>query len=398
VAAADTPGAGADDAVGLDTGAGAAEARAELGAVARKLLGTSPAPSWRALAAAGWTGLEVPETLDGAGASFAETAVIVEELGRAASASAFLGPAVLGVGTLLALSPSPARDDLLRAAATGAAVPVAVLAGGSGREVPFRLERAADGRLRLRGSAAFVPDAAAADRLLLVAAGPDAPATSPAAPVPPCVVGVRPGTTGVHVEAQPVIDETRRLARVSADGAEVPEASVWRFTGDPAAAVASLRDRAAVAVACDSLGIAEAMLERTVAYVRMREQFGRPVGSFQAVQHACADMLVALRAGRELVGAAVSAIAVSPVGAGVPDAGTAASMAASYACGAAVDIAGSAMQLHGGIGYTWESGIHAYLKRAALNRSLFGSPAGHRARLAARYLSDESVMERKARS
>jgi alkylation response protein AidB-like acyl-CoA dehydrogenase len=72
-------------------------------------------------------------------------------------------------------------------------------------------------------------------------------------------------------------------------------------------------------------------------------------------------------------------------------------MAASYACGAAVDIAGSAMQLHGGIGYTWESGIHAYLKRAALNRSLFGSPADHRARLAARYLSDESVMERKAR-
>ncbi|MGZ4710566.1 MAG: acyl-CoA dehydrogenase family protein, partial [Acidimicrobiales bacterium] len=124
----------------------------------------------------------------------------------------------------------------------------------------------------------------------------------------------------------------------------------------------------------------EAMLDATVAYASARRQFGRPIGSFQAVKHACADMLVQISVARELVSAAVQQVADAD-----PEATVAASMAKSYACGAAVDVVGKAMQLHGGIGYTWDSGIHVHLKRAALNRSLFGSPATHRRRLAARY-------------
>jgi alkylation response protein AidB-like acyl-CoA dehydrogenase len=134
-----------------------------------------------------------------------------------------------------------------------------------------------------------------------------------------------------------------------------------------------------VAVACDSLGLAQAMLDATVSYVKVRNQFDRPIGSFQAVKHACADIQVALAVSRQLVGAAVDSIARGD------DAGAAAAMAKAYTCSAAVEIAGKAMQLHGGIGYTWESGIHVYLKRAALNRSLFGSPTVHRQRLAQRY-------------
>jgi alkylation response protein AidB-like acyl-CoA dehydrogenase len=141
-----------------------------------------------------------------------------------------------------------------------------------------------------------------------------------------------------------------------------------------------LLDRAAVAMACDSLGLAEAMLEATVAHARVREQFGRPIGSFQAVKHACADLLVQAAVSRQLVREAVRRMAEDD-----PEAGVAASMAKSYACAAAVQAAGTAMQLHGGMGYTWESGIHVYLKRATLNRSLFGSPAAHRRRLARRY-------------
>src|SRR6185295_10403193 len=118
----------------------------------------------------------------------------------------------------------------------------------------------------------------------------------------------------------------------------------------------------------------------TVAYARMRQQFGRPIGSFQAVKHACADMLVAISVGRELLAEAVRAVT-----AGDPEAWITVSRAKSYVGDAAVAIVGKAMQLHGGIGYTWESGIHAYLKRAALNRSLFGSPRLHRRYLAARY-------------
>ena len=136
-----------------------------------------------------------------------------------------------------------------------------------------------------------------------------------------------------------------------------------------------------MATACDSLGIAEAMLEATVAYARAREQFGRPIGSFQAVQHACADMFVGVCVSRELVADGVRSVTDHDPGSPV-----AVSRAKSYACAAAVRVAGKAMQLHGGIGYTWESGVHAFLKRAALNRSLFGSPTHHRRRLGRRYL------------
>ena len=140
-----------------------------------------------------------------------------------------------------------------------------------------------------------------------------------------------------------------------------------------------MQNRSAVLIACDSLGVAEAMLAATVDYASVRHQFGRPIGSFQAVKHACADMLVQLAVARQLVSAAVDSLATGD------DAGIASSMAKSYACTAAVDVAGKAMQLHGGIGYTWESGVHVYLKRAMLNRSLYGSPAWHRKRLAASY-------------
>jgi alkylation response protein AidB-like acyl-CoA dehydrogenase len=122
------------------------------------------------------------------------------------------------------------------------------------------------------------------------------------------------------------------------------------------------------------------MLSATVGYAKVRQQFGRPIGSFQAVKHACADMAVSIAVSRRLVAAAVQAIAEEGA-----DAHVAAAMAKSYVCSAAVEVAGKAMQLHGGIGYTWESGIHVYLKRAALNRSLFGSPADHRKELAKRY-------------
>lgn len=370
------------------TSADFAEIHDELRAVARDLLGGTTrdarrgagragrpaAVEWRQLAASGWLGLEIPAALDGAGATFAEVAVIVTELGRAAARSSYLGAVVLGTGTLTLLAASPGRDELLRQVASGAVRPAAALADGTdGRVaggVPFRIERSSRG-LRLHGRAAFVPDVTEADRLLLLALDPAGAAV---------IAAVEPQARGVGCVRQPVLDATRSLGLVTADGVEVSEDSVWRFGGDPDAAVARLLDRAAVAVACDSLGLSEAMLDATVAYAKVREQFGRPIGSFQAVKHACADMLVQISVSRHLVLAAVQGLADDD-----PAASVAASMAKSHACGAAVDVVGKAMQLHGGIGYTWESGIHAYLKRASLNRSLFGSPAAHRARLAQRY-------------
>jgi alkylation response protein AidB-like acyl-CoA dehydrogenase len=311
-----------------------AEFHDELRSVAGDLLAKDRAVDWSALVDAGWVGLEVPEEFGGAGATFAEVAVICEEMGRSAGANSYLGGAVLAVGALKALQPSETRDRLLADVASGA------------KRVAVALE------------SDFVPDAEGADRILVVT--PD---------------GVDVGDP--TVTPRPVLDETRRLA--SLDDVGVSER--LRFEGDPDGHVRRLNDRAAVAIACDSLGLCEAMLSATVGYTKVRQQFGRPIGSFQAVKHACADMAVSIAVSRQLVEAGVAAIVEDGA-----DARVAAAMAKSYVCSAAVDVAGKAMQLHGGIGYTWESGIHVYLKRAALNRSLFGSPADHRRELAKRYL------------
>ena len=344
----------------------------ELRTVASDLLAKDATVDWPLLAEAGWIGLEAPEHLGGAGAGFTEAAIILQEMGRAATRSAYLGGAVLPVGVLNSVQPSVARDAMLGDIATGA-VRTAVAFSRDGQDVeacaPFCAEQTSAG-LRITGRSEFVPDAESADRLLLVANAADVPV----------IVVATAQSARLSVTPQPVVDETRRLSAVVADGVTVDESSVWRFDGDPEARVGRLLDRAAVALACDSLGLAEAMLIATVSYAAVRHQFGRPIGSFQAVKHACADMLVRIAVARQLVGSAVDAIAEDRT-----DATTAASMAKSYAGAAAVDVVGKAMQLHGGIGYTWEGGVHVYLKRAALNRSLFGSPAAHRKRLARRY-------------
>ncbi|EKF22486.1 acyl-CoA dehydrogenase, C-terminal domain protein [Mycolicibacterium hassiacum DSM 44199] len=306
----------------------------ELRSVAADLLAKERTVDWVTLVDAGWVGLEIDERYGGAGATFAETAVICTELGRAASTTSYLGGAVLAVATLNALAPSETRDRLLNRVASG----------------DTRLAVALEGP-------DFVPDAPGADHILIV--GDDG--VTVAAP---------------EVTPRPVVDETRSL------GAIDPQISgeTLEFDDDPVPAIERLRNRAAVAVACDSLGLAEAMLARTVSYVKVRHQFGRPIGSFQAVKHTCADMYVEISICRQLIDAAVAAIVDD-----APDVGVAAAMAKSHVCPAAVEIASKAMQLHGGIGYTWESGIHVYLKRATLNRALFGSPAAHRSQLAKRY-------------
>ncbi|NKY24863.1 acyl-CoA dehydrogenase family protein [Nocardia gamkensis] len=369
-----------------------AEIHDDLRAVARDLLGEADSESaadWSLIARSGWLGLEAPDEFDGAGATFAEVAVVLREVGRAVARGAYPSVAVLAVGALALLERNPQRDELFRGTVAGAVVPVLALAGeqragtaSSGAvsaradrapvESPFRLVTGTGG-LRLHGCADFVLDAPGADRLLV-------PARDPGGEI--VLAAVESGAPGAVVTTRPVVDATRSLGRVTADDVAVAPVAVWRFRGDGERALRRLYDRAAVAMACDSLGLSEAMLEATVGYAGVREQFGRPIGSFQAVKHACADILVQVTVARQVVAAAVRAEATS-----APDAGDVASMAKALSTETAVRVAGKAMQLHGGMGYTWESGIHAYLKRATLDRSLFGTPAEHRKRLARRYAS-----------
>lgn len=350
-----------------------AEAHNELRDVARGLLGsgaTAAELNWSRLAEAGWLGLEVTEELGGAGATFAEVCVLLQEMGRAASQSAFLGTVALGVGALNLLEGPDPRKWLDEVAAGDLRLAV-VLPTGDDTRTPYRLETV-DRTLQLHGDVEYVPDAAEADRLLILA-------TDPAGV--PVMVSIEAQSPGVNVRVQPLLDATRRFAAVSAAGAPIDPGAVRRFRGDSGEAARGLLERAAVAIACDALGAAEAMLDATVAYAGVRQQFGRFIGSFQAVKHACADMLVQISVGRELLAAAIRAVATA-----APDSAVAVAMAKSYVCAVAVDVIGKAMQLHGGYGYTWDSGVHVYLKRAALDRSLFGAPAAHRSRIAARYV------------
>lgn len=343
-----------------------AELHDELRDVARDLLASSAGQEvdWRTIADAGWLGLDVPEAQGGSGATFAEVAVILEEMGRAATPGPYLGTAVLGVGALGEVAPGPRVEELLAAVAAGETrLAVALAPAGDGwvADPPFTVE-VSGGSPVLRGRAAFVVDATVADRLLLLARDADHGEV---------LVDVAP--EALRVDEEPVVDATRRFGTVLADEVPVDTDALLPVHGR----AQNVADRGALAVACDGVGLAAAMLDATVGYVAERQQFGRPVGSFQAVKHTCADMQVELTVARELLDAAIDAVV-----AGASDAPRAVARASSVAGEMAVTVVGDALQMHGGIGYTWESGIHVHLKRATLDRSLLGSPAAQRRRLA----------------
>ncbi len=176
--------------------------------------------------------------------------------------------------------------------------------------------------------------------------------------------------SGRRPAAEPAMDQTRSLGWLDVDGLAGTQ------VGDAAAATALL-DRGATLYAAELLGLSDRMLEVSVAYAKVREQFGRPIGSFQAVKHRCADMLVDVEGMRSAVYYAAWAI-----DADAPDASLAASTAKAWASDASRRVMASALQVHGGIGFTWEHDLHLYLKRAQLDQVTFGDAAFHRERIA----------------
>jgi alkylation response protein AidB-like acyl-CoA dehydrogenase len=185
---------------------------------------------------------------------------------------------------------------------------------------------------------------------------------------------------GLSVTPQAQTDRTRCLDDIVLDAVGIRDADVLALDtpGAPDATrlLTALANRAAVAVAADSVGNARRVLGMTVGHVRQRRQFDRPIGSFQAVKHQAADMLVNLETSAALVDDAARALALEPSSCDL-----AVSLAKDHACELAARNAGTALQLHGGIGYTWEYDLHLYFKRALLNEFLFGEPRWHRDRV-----------------
>ena len=315
----------------------------------------------------GVAGLAIPAGYGGAGAGPAETHVVMEELGRGLTASPMLGSAVLAAQALLASGDAAACQRLLPTVADGTAIAALAWTGEAGHWDPRTVAFGATSDHVLTGEAHYVLDGDAADVLLAAAHAPDRVA----------LFEVDPRHSGVTRRAVAAMDTTRRLACVRLD--EAP----GQLLGDPAGAedglvLARARDLACVALTAEQVGAAQRALDLTVAYTKVRVQFGRAIGSFQALQHRMADLYVLVESARSLSYAAASAAAE-----GAPDLGLRAAAAKAYCSEALAQVAGQMIQLHGAIGITWEHDAHRYFKRAHGSGQLFGRPAEHIARVAA---------------
>jgi alkylation response protein AidB-like acyl-CoA dehydrogenase len=325
--------------------------------------GWDPAVWARFAGELGAVALDVPEELGGAGASFREVGIVAEELGQTLHRLPWFSTAILGVGALLHANgdgSDAARAELLPALASGEVT--ATLAHVEETDGGTRAEPDGAG-WRLTGSKTRVIEGATAD-LILVSARTGTGSGLFAVP----------GTAdGVTRTPQRALDPNRQLATVTLR--DVPA----RAIGDPSTAgpvLERVRDRAVAALACEQTGGAAAALDMTVAYAKDRIQFGRPIGSFQAIKHRCADMAVAVEAARS---ASSWAVAVAD---GAPDDLPLAAATAALACGEAYSfVAAETIQVHGGIGFTWEHPAHLHFRRAATSATLFGDPAHHRERL-----------------
>jgi alkylation response protein AidB-like acyl-CoA dehydrogenase len=312
----------------------------------------------------GVAALAIPEEYGGAGFTLVETQVVLEQLGAALTPTPLLGSGVLAAQALLLAGAEDACSELLPAIAMGASVAALAWAGEDGRWPVDRMAVSAahdSGTWALDGTAAFVLDGDHADLLLVLARTTTGPG----------LFRVDPRQPGVRRTASATMDQTIRLATIAFAGAEAElvddDASRWLPT---------LRDIACSAVAAMQVGAAQRCLDMTVAYTKERVQFGRAIGSFQALKHRMADMLVEVETARSASWAAAWSAAHRD-----GDLPTRAAIAKAWCSEALSSVAAETVQLHGGIAITWEHDAQLYFKRAHALSQLFGQPHEHLRRL-----------------
>jgi alkylation response protein AidB-like acyl-CoA dehydrogenase len=345
--------------------------------------GTDP-DAWRQLGELGLTGIAVPERFGGGGGSLADQGVVIEEMGRALYGGPYFATAVMAAQVLLAAPDGDAvAAELLEGVCTGGLTITLALTEASGRwdeaGVTLAAARAASG-WELTGSKTFVPDGATADVILVAArtAAGISLFTVPAA------------AAGLAREPLPTMDQTRKQARLrftAAGGALIGA------DGDGWSVIERGLRRAAVILAAEQVGGAQRVLELMTDHARARHQFGRPIGSFQAVQHTCAAVLADVEAAKSAAYYGLRTAAGGPAEAGLAAGGPAeAELAAVSSLAKAVcsetyrHAADAAIQVFGGIALTWEHPVQLYFKRARSSEVLLGAPAYHRG-LLARYLA-----------
>jgi alkylation response protein AidB-like acyl-CoA dehydrogenase len=317
---------------------------------------------WRKMAELGWLGLVLPEAYGGAGLGYVDLVVVAEEMGRALLPSPFIWTLMFAEAISRAGSeeqkrrflPAIARGELIATTAH-------LEANGSWEESGIALAARKSGAgFRLDGDKLFVNDAHVADFFLVAArAGGKRGGVT--------LFAIDAKRTGIAVTPLKTMDQTRKLGAVAFRGVKTAAAEIVGEINGGWPVLAAVIDRAKVALAAEMMGSAQKVLETAVGYTRVREQFGRPIGSFQAVQHKCANMMVDVEGAKSAVYYAAWA-----VGSGAPDARTAAAVAKAAASDACRRTAADGIQVHGGIGFTWEHDMHLYFKRAKSSEFTFG--------------------------
>ncbi len=326
-----------------------------------------------------WPALIVPEQYGGLGLGFVEQAILLEQMGRRLLCSPFLSSACLATPALLLGSNEALREQWLPELAAGSLC--ATLAyqqqRGDWRQAQQpRARKQADGWL-LSGQYDAVLDGAQANLLLLACEGDDGSLALFAVPA---------NQAGISRETLPTLDQTRRLARIRLNDVALTAEQCLH----PASKGPDLLDKVlqigAIALACEQVGGAQQSLDLTLAYIAERKQFNRAIASFQAIKHRCADLMLSIENSRSV--AYYAACVAQEALAGEGDAqlagelGEASAIAKSEASEAFMHCAGESIQLHGGVGFTWEYDPHLYFKRARASEQMLGSPSWHRERLA----------------
>jgi alkylation response protein AidB-like acyl-CoA dehydrogenase len=317
----------------------------------------------------GLQGIAIPEEYGGSGFSFTEQAIVAEELGAALYGGPYLASAVLAANALLASSDEAAKKAYLPGIASGEVIATLAFTeeDGSWELDATRLTATVmDGSWRLDGRKSFVLDGHTAG-LVLVVARTDAGLSLFAVPA---------DADGLTRAALPTLDQTRKLARLDFD---TVAATLIGADGEGQAVLSRTLDVAAIAQAAEQLGGAQRALDMAVEYAKVRHQFGRPIGSFQAIKHRCADLLLEVESLRSAV--VYAAAAVAEDSAEIP---VVAALVKAYASDVYFHVAAENIQIHGGIGFTWEHDAHLYFKRAKASELFLGDATFHRERLATR--------------
>jgi alkylation response protein AidB-like acyl-CoA dehydrogenase len=321
---------------------------------------------WRKMAGLGWTGLVVPEAYGGAGLSYVDLVLVLEEMGRVILPSPFIWTAMVAeaikrVGSeeqKSALLTKIAAGDLI---ATVAWMEPSGLWDAEGIAMPSR--KRGNG-FTLDGIKLFVNDAHIADYLLVAARTSGKGIT---------LFAIETARAGITVTPLKTMDSTRRLSEVKFDNVKASATDVVGSIGDGWKTLAEILDRGKVMIAAEMMGGAQKVLDMSVEYAKVRVQFGRPIGSFQAVQHKCANMMIDVEGGKSAVYYAAWAVSNE-----VAEAPLAAALCKAAASDAYRRVSADGIQVHGGIGFTWDHDMHLYFKRAKSSEFTFGDATYNR--------------------